>query len=324
MQIHTVIVSLLQGLPLRCASVYGGVGFRPQENALRGGAEIIVACPGRLLDHLQAGVADLRFVEILVLDEADQMFDMGFLPPLRQIISRLPVERQTMLFSATFAPELSALIREVCRDPLRVNVATGEAAHTVAHAIYPVPSHLKSEMLLRILEQETDGTILIFTRTKHRANKVAEKLERGGWKVGVLHSNRSQSQRKRALDGFRSGALRVLVATDIAARGIDVSGITHVINFDIPETPTTYIHRIGRTGRAEKNGDALSLVSREDVGILKAIERTLGKAIERRDMPNFDYNAAAPAAAAQGTRPARAERPRGQGQGERRSRFARR
>jgi ATP-dependent RNA helicase RhlE len=294
-QIHAALQSLLPGLHMRSACVYGGVGYKPQEIALRTGVEIIVACPGRLLDHIQAGVADLRYVEALILDEADQMFDMGFLPNLRKIVAKLPRERQTSLFSATFAPELLDLIKEVCRQPERVNVASDQVVHTVAHALYPVPQHLKTELLLRLIEDEKDGTILIFTRTKHRANRVAEKLEKIGLKAGVLHSNKSQNQRQRALDEFRSGKSRILVATDIAARGIDVADITHVINFDTPETATTYIHRIGRTGRAEKTGDALTLVSRDDAGTVRDIERVLGKAIERRNVNGFDYNQAAPA-----------------------------
>ncbi|MES2202308.1 MAG: DEAD/DEAH box helicase [candidate division FCPU426 bacterium] len=293
-QIHASFQALLPGTNLRSATVYGGVGFKTQEDALRRGVEIIVACPGRLIDHMQARIADLRYVEALVLDEADQMFDMGFLPPLRQIVSHLPKERQTLLFSATFAPELQALIKEVCRHPVRIDVAGNEPTATVAHALYPVPHHLKTALLLKIMEAETEGTILVFTRTKHRANKVSERLEKEGWKTGVLHSNKSQAQRHRALQGFRNGQIRVLVATDIAARGIDVAGVTHVINFDIPESATTYIHRIGRTGRAEKNGDALTLVSREDQGIVRDIERALGKPIERRELKEFDYNAAAP------------------------------
>ena len=207
-QIHAALQSVLPGLHIRSACVYGGVGYRPQENALKSGVEIIVACPGRACwDHYlcQAGVADLRYVETLILDEADQMFDMGFLPPLRQIVSKLPKERQTMLFSATFAPDLVNLIKEVCRQPVRINVEADQPAHTVAHALYPVPAHLKTELLIKLMESESDGTILVFTRTKHRANKVSERLEKLGWKVGVLHSNKSQAQRQRALRRIPQG-----------------------------------------------------------------------------------------------------------------------
>jgi ATP-dependent RNA helicase RhlE len=291
-QITASLQMLLRGLPLRVVAVFGGVGYGPQQEALRRGVDIVVACPGRLLDHLQNRIANLSHVEVLVLDEADQMFDMGFLPPIRKIVAALPQKRQTMLFSATFAPDLQKLIKEVCHEPVKVDVATDQAAHTVTHAIFPVSQHLKLDLLLKIMEQVGGGSTLIFTRTKHRADRVAERLQKAGLNAGVLHSNRSQSQRQRTLDGFRRGTVHVLVATDIAARGIDVAGVTHVINVDIPETSTSYIHRIGRTGRAEKEGDAFTLVSPQDSGLLRDIERALGKPIERRNLEGFDYKAA--------------------------------
>jgi ATP-dependent RNA helicase RhlE len=301
LQIDATFKSLLPGLPLKSATVFGGVGFQPQEQALRGGVQIIVACPGRLLDHVGEKVADLRHVEVLVLDEADQMFDMGFLPQLKQIVSHLSPshERQTLFFSATFAPELLALVRQICKDPARVDVSGDQPVHTVAHALYPVPRHLKTELLLKLVKSEPDGTILIFTRTKHRANRIGERLDKAGWKAGILHSNKSQNQRQAALEGFRNGSLRMLVATDIAARGIDVAGVTHVINYDVPETATTYIHRIGRTGRAQRNGDAITLYCQDDQDDVVAIERALGKPIERRALNDFDYKAAPPPGASQ-------------------------
>jgi len=289
LQIQSTFQGLLQGLPLRVASIFGGVGYGPQQEALRRGTDIIVACPGRLLDHLQNKIADLSHVEHLVLDEADQMFDMGFLPPVRRIVGHMPKKRQTLLFSATFAPALQELIREVCHSPEKVDVAKNSPAHTVTHSVYPVAQHLKVDLLLKVLEKSSVGPTLIFTRTKHRADRIAERLAKAGLKVGALHSNKSQSQRQRALDSFRRGQLQVLVATDIAARGIDVAGVTHVINFDMPESATTYIHRIGRTGRAEKEGDAYTLVTPADMGTLRDVERALGKPIERKVAEGLDY-----------------------------------
>jgi ATP-dependent RNA helicase RhlE len=293
-QIHAAIRQFGQFTKLRSATVYGGVGMLPQERALRSGVEIIVACPGRLLDHVERGTAILSGVEMLVLDEADQMLDMGFLPSVKRILNCLPQQRQTMLFSATFAPELQVLAKQTLRDPARVAVGTTAPAKTVAHAMYPVPQHLKTPLVLTLLNQLDTNSVLIFTRTKHRANRVAEQIARAGYAVAALHSNKSQSQRQFALDGFRSGKVRVLVATDIAARGLDIATISHVINYDIPATPDAYIHRIGRTGRAERDGDAMTLITGEDTLIIRAIERALRTTIERRHVAGFDYNAPAP------------------------------
>ena len=310
LQIQSSFQMLLQGLPLRVASIFGGVGYGPQQEALRRGTDIIVACPGRLLDHLQNKIADLSHVEHLVLDEADQMFDMGFLPPVRRIVGHMPKKRQTLLFSATFAPALQELIREVCHNPEKVDVAKNTPAHTVTHSVYPVAQHLKVDLLLKVLEKSSVGSTLIFTRTKHRADRIAERLAKAGLKVGALHSNKSQSQRQRALDSFRRGHLQILVATDIAARGIDVAGVTHVINFDMPESATTYIHRIGRTGRAEKEGDAYTLVTPADMGTLRDVERALGKPIERKVAEGFDYAIVATGASNPPGEMFRPERPR--------------
>ena len=288
-QVQDHVRQLAQFTKLRSATVYGGVGFQPQQRALARGAEIIVACPGRLLDHIRRGAADLSGVEVLVLDEADRMLDMGFLPDVRQIVDECAPDRQTMLYSATFAPELNRLASEILRSPLRVEMGISAPACTVEHALYPVSQTRKTELLLRLLEETETKSVLIFTRTKHRADRVAEQIERSGYKATALHSNKSQSQRQQALDGFRAGRYQLLVATDIAARGIDVAGISHVINYDVPDCADAYIHRIGRTGRAECTGDALTLVTADDRGTIRDIERTLGESIEVRTIDGFDY-----------------------------------
>jgi ATP-dependent RNA helicase RhlE len=317
-QINTTIRRFTGGTSIRSATVYGGVGMQPQERALRSGVEIIVACPGRLLDHIDRGAASLNGVEMLVLDEADRMLDMGFLPSVRRILSYVPRQRQTMLFSATFAPELQQLAADTLRSPKRVDVATSAPVKTVAHALYPVAQHLKTKLLLKLLSTTDTNSVLIFTRTKHRANRVAEQIQRAGYNTAVLHSNKSQNQRQLALDNFRSGKVQILVATDIAARGIDVATISHVINYDIPDTADTYIHRIGRTGRAEREGDAMTLVTSEDAVMCRDIERALKAPIERRTLPDFDYSAPAPVLnefqrepRAQQPRKAQAARPHG-------------
>lgn len=224
------------------------------------------------------------------------MLDMGFLPSIKRILAKLPRERQTLLFSATFAPELDGLAAQTLRSPQRIDVGIGAPAKTVAHALYPVPQHLKTALLLTLLKELDTNSVLIFTRTKHRANRVAQQLERAGYGVAPLHSNKSQRQRQLALDGFRAGKIRILVATDIAARGLDIATVSHVINYDIPETADTYIHRIGRTGRAERDGDALTLVTNEDGLLIRDIERALKSPITRRTVPGFDYNMPAPIA----------------------------
>jgi ATP-dependent RNA helicase RhlE len=293
-QINVTVRTLSKGTPIRSATVYGGVGMVPQERALRTGVEIIVACPGRFLDHVSRGYAALSGVRTLVLDEADRMLDMGFLPDVKRILQQLPAERQTMLFSATFAPELQMLATQTMRKPERVDAGTNTAVKTVTHALYPVPQHLKTALLVELLRATDTNSVLIFTRTKHRANRVAQQIEREGYTMAVLHSNKSQNQRQIALDRFRQGKAQILVATDIAARGLDIATISHVINYDIPDTADAYIHRIGRTGRAEREGDALTLVTSEDTATIRDIERALRAPIERRTVPNFDYSAPAP------------------------------
>ncbi len=288
-QIHEAIRELGRFTKLRSATVYGGVGMGPQENALARGTDIIVACPGRLLDHMARGNTKLGGVEVLVLDEADRMLDMGFIPDVRRIIAKLPRERQTMLYSATFAPELGRLAAEILRNPQRIEMGLSAPAETVEHTLCPVAHTQKTELLLKLLEQTDTDSVLIFTRTKHRADRVAEQIERCGHRAAVLHSNRTQSQRQKALDGFRSGRYQLLVATDIAARGLDVASISHVINYDIPDTADAYIHRIGRTGRAERNGEALTLVTVDDRDTVRDIERALGEPIAVRKIEGFEY-----------------------------------
>jgi ATP-dependent RNA helicase RhlE len=294
-QTYQALRTLGKGSGLHAATVYGGVGMKPQIDALRHGTEIIVACPGRLLDHIRERNADLSHVEMLVLDEADQMFDMGFLPDIRSILRALPAQRQTLLFSATMPDPIRKLAAEILRNPVNIQIARVAPVETVTHALFPVPQHLKTSLLLEMLRRTDTGPVLVFTRTKHRAKRLAQQLEREHFKATSLQGNLSQNQRQRAMDGFRSGQFRILVATDIAARGIDVADISHVINFDIPATSDTYIHRIGRTGRAAKSGDAYTLVSQEDEADVRQIERALGQKIERRHLEGFDYKAAAPA-----------------------------
>jgi ATP-dependent RNA helicase RhlE len=290
-QINDTIRVLGQYTGLRSATIYGGVPMQPQERALRDGVEILVTCPGRLLDHINRGTARLDKLEVLVLDEADRMFDMGFLPDVRRILSHVPAQRQTLLFSATFPPEIEQLAGQALRRPQRIAVGISRPAETVSHALYPVPQHLKTGLTVALLEQTDTRSVLIFTRTRHRASRLAAQLGRAGYRTACLHSDRSQNQRQAALDGFRTGAYQILVATDIAARGIDVQAISHVINYDIPDTTDAYIHRIGRTGRAERTGDALTLITPDDTATVRALERTLGQAITRRTVDGFDYNA---------------------------------
>ena len=289
-QINCAIETLGRQTRLRTATVYGGVGINPQVMKLRRGAEIVVACPGRLLDHIRQGTINLSHLEILVLDEADHMFDMGFLPDIRRILGQLPAKRQTLLFSATMPAEIRGLAKDILNDPITIQVGTSAPADTVSHAVYPVAQHLKTPLLLKLLAQTDTGSVLVFTRTKHRATRLGQQLIRAGYRATSLQGNLSQNRRQAALDGFRSGEFQILVATDIAARGIDVSQVSHVINYDIPSTPDAYIHRIGRTGRASHTGDAFTLITSADSAIIRAIDRILGAKIERRTLPDFDYN----------------------------------
>jgi ATP-dependent RNA helicase RhlE len=295
-QINTAIGELAGQTRLRSTTIYGGVGINPQIERLRQGVDIVVACPGRLLDHIGQGTIGLEKLEVLVLDEADQMFDMGFLPDIRRILRHLPRQRQTLLFSATMPPDIRNLANEILRQPVTVQVGHTAPAATIAHALYPVPQHLKTPLLMELLRQSDTESVLVFTRTKHRAKRLGEHLDKAGYRAASLQGNLSQNRRQQAMDGFRTGSYQVLVATDIAARGIDVSRVSHVINYDIPDTPEAYIHRIGRTGRAARSGDAFTLVTVEDASMVRAIERLLSSPLERRTLDGFDYGVADPKA----------------------------
>jgi ATP-dependent RNA helicase RhlE len=294
-QIHQSFVALGRQTRLRSVAIYGGVGMGAQLQALRAGPEIVVACPGRLLDHVGQGTMNLSGVEVLVLDEADRMFDMGFLPDVRRIVKAVPQRRQTLLFSATMPEDIRDLAGEVLHDPLTVQIGHAAPVETVSHAIYPVAPHLKTALLTELLRSTGPGSVLVFTRTKHRAKRVAQQLERAGFDATSLQGNLSQNKRQAALDGFRAGDFRIMVATDIAARGIDVLSISHVINYDMPDTTDAYTHRIGRTGRAERTGEAYTLVTADDANEVRAVEKVLGYKLERRTLPGFDYTVAAPA-----------------------------
>ena len=288
-QIHQDIVKLGRDTNVRSVAIYGGVSKGPQIKALRRGVEIVVACPGRLLDHVQAGAADLSKVEILVLDEADRMCDMGFLPDIRRILRRVPERRQTLFFSATMPRDIRALADSILKTPQTVQIGTTAPVETVSHALYPVPEDRRKELLVSLLERTSTGRVLVFTRTKHRARSLAIHLKKHGRRAAALQGNMSQNQRQQAINRFRSGKIDVLVATDIAARGIDVSKISHVINFDMPNTVDAYTHRIGRTGRAERSGEAFTLAVRGDGLMIRQIEQVLGTRLERRRLPDFDY-----------------------------------
>lgn len=293
-QIHQTIGLLKRGTPIHSVSIYGGVGAAPQIKSLRRGVEIIVACPGRLLDHIQQGHAKLDGLDVLVLDEADRMFDMGFLPDIKRIISYLPNKRQTMLFSATFPEEVEKLAAQILNNPKRVSIGLAAPAHTVAHTLYPVPNHLKKGLLLELLKQTDTNAVLVFTRTKHRAKRLAQQVMNAGYKVTSLHGNRSQSQRREALKGFKNGRYQIMVATDVAARGLDIDSISHVINFDMPDTADAYIHRIGRTGRAKRSGEAFTMITPDDRTLVQKIEKIMKQKLKQVRLPDFDYEVAMP------------------------------
>jgi ATP-dependent RNA helicase RhlE len=288
-QINTAVADLGRHTHLRSMTIYGGVAMSPQIQKLGAGVEIVVACPGRLLDHIHQGTIHLSYLEVLVLDEADRMLDMGFLPDIRKIIRHVPAKRQTLMFAATMPEDIRRLAQDVLNDPVTVQVALPAPAGTVAHALYPVDAHLKTALLLELLRHTDTESVLIFTRTKHRAKRLGQQLEKAGYQATSLQGNLSQNQRQAALDGFRNGSVQILVATDIAARGIDVSSISHVINYDMPDTTDAYTHRIGRTGRAEKTGDAFTFMTREDEAMVRSIERVLGKKVEQRKLQGFNY-----------------------------------
>ncbi len=289
-QIHQHLEELAIHTPVTGAPVFGGVGMAPQEHAFRSGVDIIIATPGRLLDHFTRPYAKLDRLEILVIDEADRMLDMGFLPDIRRVLKHLPTKRHTLFFSATMPAEIVRLSGELLHQPATLNLERkSQPAIGITQAVYPVPRELKSGLILELVRQKVVRDAIVFTRTKHRANRLAEFLERNGVSVAKIHGNRSQNQRTEALAGFKAGRIQVLVATDIVARGIDVEALGHVVNFDVPNVPDDYIHRVGRTARAETTGDAFTFVSPDEEGDLAAIERAVGRRLPRVTLPGFDY-----------------------------------
>ena len=280
----------LQGI-----AIYGGVSMERQTQRLRSGVEIVAACPGRLLDHLWKGTVDLSHLDILVIDEVDRMFDMGFLPSIRGILQCILHQRQTLLFSATMPDDIRHLVQEIMHDPVTVQIGRTVPATTVSHTLYPVKQHLKTDLLKDLLNKTKTESVLIFTRTKHRAERVAQQLAKAGYRVASLQGNMPQHKRQAAIDGFRDGSFKILVATDIAARGIDVLDISHVVNYDMPDSTDAYTHRIGRTGRVGKAGDAFTFVTGEDTTMVRSLERLLNRSLEHRTLKSFDYAKSAPA-----------------------------
>ena len=293
-QTHEAIGQLGRYTKLKSITIYGGVNQNTQIRKLRSGAEIVVACPGRLIDLIDQGMIDLSCIEVLVLDEADRMFDMGFLPDIRNIMKHLPLQRQTLLFAATMPGDVRNLAKSILRNPVNVQVGDAVPVSTVSHAIYPVDQHLKTSLLMKILDCTEIASVLVFTRTKDRATRLAKQMKKSGFLVTLLQGDLPQNKRQEALNGFRNGKYQILVATDIAARGIDVSKISHVINYDMPDTVDAYTHRIGRTGRATRTGDAFTFVTRPDRAFVWTIENVLGEKLERRILENFDYTIPAP------------------------------
>ena len=289
-QVETAFRDFARFTDLRTVAVFGGVGYGHQRNELRRGVDVIVATPGRLMDYVQDGSIQLRDIQILILDEVDRMLDMGFLPVVKDIIGRCPRERQTLFFSATVPPEIAAVASFALRNPTRVEIGINRTVNqSVTHALYPVATPQKFELLLALLERIDYDSVLVFSRTKHGADKIARKLKAANHSVAVLHANRSQNQRIEALAGFKSGKYEVMVATDIASRGIDVAGVSHVINYDVPENPEDYVHRIGRTGRAQAVGDAFTLVTPENAGDIRDIQRFIGQKIPELKLEAFPY-----------------------------------
>jgi len=292
-QIHQATETLSRNTRLRSVTVYGGVGINPQTQKLKY-ADIVVACPGRLLDHIGRSSIDLSQLDVLVVDEADQMLDMGFIPDIRRILKYLPAKHQTLMFSATMPTEIRRLAGDILRDPSIVQVGITAPADTVSHALYPVAQHLKTALLLKLLGNAPTKSVLIFTRTRHRAKSLGKKLVAAGYRSASLQGNLSQTRRQATLKGFREGKFKILVATDIAARGIDIARISHVINYDIPATPEAYIHRIGRTGRATCSGEAFTFITGDDIAMVRALNQIIGSEIEQRTLSNFNYDSPAP------------------------------
>jgi len=293
-QVHENIWEMSRGTGLRSCSIYGGVSKNVQIDRLQKGVDIVVACPGRLLDHINSGSVDMSNIEVLILDEADQMFDKGFLPDIRRILKHIPKQRQSMVFSATMPKEVKHLAEGILSNPVTVQVDHDKPAATISHSIFQVEQNRKTELLKSILQKRQMPTTLVFTRTKYKARNLARYLQKAGFNATSLQGNMSQNQRKTAMEGFRSGKFNILVATDIAARGIDVSGISHVVNFDVPDTVEAYTHRTGRTGRAECKGEALTFMTSTDGKIIQVVERTLGQRIPRKSIEGFDCGDVSP------------------------------
>src|SRR5213082_1705720 len=289
-QVETAFRDYGRFTDIRATVVHGGVGYGKQRQELKDGVDVLIATPGRLLDHLEQGTMHFRDIKILVLDEVDRMLDMGFLPDVRRIVQQISNDRQTSLFSATLPPEIERLAASVLRHPETVEIgARRSPAETVTHAVYPVAAEQKFDLLMALLERTNFDSVLIFCRTKVNADRVAHSLKHAQHAVAVLHSNRTQRERIEALEGFKSGKYELMVATDIASRGLDIAGVSHVVNYDVPEHPEDYVHRIGRTGRAQKVGDAFTLMNGEELGSLQAIERFIGQKIPRLKLENFPY-----------------------------------
>jgi len=294
MQVKESFSKYAKGSGLKVTEVYGGVALGPQERALRAGVDVVVATPGRLIDHLERQNVVFDDLEVLVLDEADRMLDMGFAPQINKIVAQLPKYRQTLLFSATMVAEVEALARKYLRKPVVVQMGLRtQAVDTVAHAVYPVPKDRKTALLVELLKKDGMDSVLVFTRTKHGADRVVRHLEKAGIEADAFHADKSQGQRTAALNAFRTGKTKVLVATDIAQRGLDIAGISHVINYDVPAQPEDYVHRIGRTGRAAATGDAFTFMAPDEIGTVRLIERVLGTPIPRISVPGYDFGTVA-------------------------------
>lgn len=293
-QIFDTVQIFGRPLGVKAMTCYGGANYKRQVHHFKNGVDIVVGCPGRILDHIKSQKMNVSGLEVLVLDEADQMFDMGFIPSIRQIIQKLPRQKQTLLFSATMPPKIKSLANEVQRNPVTIQVGQQSPTTSVTQAFFPVSNQLKPLLVAKLLEHTDTESVLIFVRTKIRAKRLYHQLADKGFRVTSLHGDLSPGERKESMNGFRSGAVQIMVATDIAARGIDISNISHVINFDIPDTVEAYIHRIGRTGRAAKTGDAFTLIGREDSAMVRDIEKRLNKTLEKRTLPGFDYRQQAP------------------------------
>lgn len=293
-QINTNIKELGCRTGLRSTVVYGGVGFHKQAAILKRGVDIVVACPGRLLDHLQQRTISLHTIEMLVLDEADHMFDMGFLPSIRSILHRVPEKRQTLLFSATMPQDIQRLANDILTNPTKISIDHEAPLDSIEHVVYPVEQHLKTKLLLELLKSTNPKSALVFTRTKHRAKSLGVKLQQNGYPAVSLQGNLSQNRRQEALNGFRSGNFKILVATDIAARGIDVSQISHVINYDMPDTPAAYTHRTGRTGRAQRSGEAFTFMTRAEKQHVRILKNQTGIEMKSKTLDGFNYNVEAP------------------------------